>query len=98
VVVLRGLTAGQAGEVLQRTQEELLVAGAKGDIPAFTVSYGVTDSYQAGTLEELLRIADLQLFRAKREGRNRIALDTAEQPEPTPASPVTNAGGAPASG
>jgi hypothetical protein len=35
-------------------------------------------------------------FRAKREGRNRIALDTVGQPEPTPASAVTTAG-APAS-
>jgi hypothetical protein len=40
--------------------------------------YGVTDSHQAATLEELLRIADLHLFQAKREGRNQIVLDGAD--------------------
>jgi len=75
VVVFPSRTAAEASSALHRAQEELLVATAKGNIPAFTVSYGVTDSHQAGTLEELLRVADLNLFRAKREGRNRIVLD-----------------------
>jgi diguanylate cyclase (GGDEF)-like protein len=75
VLVFPGRTATEAGTALRRTQEELLVATARSNLPTFTVSYGVTDSHQAGTLEELLRIADLHLFQAKREGRNRIVLD-----------------------
>lgn len=81
VVVFPRITAAEASDALRRTQEELLVAIAKSNVPAFTVSYGVTDSYQAGTLEELLRVADLHLFQAKREGRNRIMLDRAGEPD-----------------
>jgi hypothetical protein len=39
------------------------------------VSYGVTDSTQAVALHDMLRIADANLFRAKREGRNRVIAD-----------------------
>lgn len=39
------------------------------------MSYGVTDSYQAASLEELCSIADAALFRAKREGRDRVITD-----------------------
>jgi diguanylate cyclase (GGDEF)-like protein len=81
VVVFPSRTAAEAGAVLRRTQEELLVATAKGNVPGFTVSYGVADSHQAGTLEELLRVADLHLFQAKREGRNRIVFDGADAPD-----------------
>jgi diguanylate cyclase (GGDEF)-like protein len=81
VVIFPRLAAAEASDALRRTQEELLVAIAKGNVPAFTVSYGVTDSHQAGTLEELLRVADLHLFQAKREGRNRIVLDRAGAPD-----------------
>lgn len=81
VVVFPQRTAAEASDALRRTQEELLIATAKSNVPGFTVSYGVTDSYQAGTLEELLRIADLHLFQAKREGRNRIVLDRVDAPE-----------------
>lgn len=80
VLVFPRLTATEASQVLRRTQEELLVATAKGNVPGFTVSFGVTDSHQAGTLEELLRVADLHLFRAKREGRNRIVLEGTDSP------------------
>jgi diguanylate cyclase (GGDEF)-like protein len=82
VLVFPGLTAAEAATALRRTQEDLLVATAKGNVPGFTVSYGVTDSHQAATLEELLRIADLHLFQAKREGRNRIVFDGADAAQP----------------
>ena len=44
-------------------------------MPGFTVSYGVTDTTQTVSLEELCRIADSALFRAKREGRDRVVTD-----------------------
>lgn len=86
VVVFPRLTAAETSDALRRTQEELLVGVAKSNVPGFTVSYGVTDSHRAGTLEELLRVADLHLFRAKREGRNRIVLDGAGEPHGGPAT------------
>jgi diguanylate cyclase (GGDEF)-like protein len=78
VLVFPRRTARQASDVLRRTQEELVVTTTRSNVPGFTVSYGVTDSSQAGTLEELLRIADMHLFRAKHEGRNRIVDDQAD--------------------
>ena len=56
-------------------QESLVVALADGSVPGFTVSYGVTDTTQTVTLEELCRIADGALFRAEREGRDRVVTD-----------------------
>jgi PleD family two-component response regulator len=79
--VLPRRSGTEAAEALRRVQQELLVAINRANIPPFTASYGVTDSHHAGRLEELLRVADLHLFRAKREGRNRIALDAAIVPE-----------------
>ena len=76
VVVFPRRSAAEAEEALRRVQEELLVALHQANLPPFTASYGVTDSHQAASLEELLKVADLNLFRAKREGRNRIALDS----------------------
>jgi hypothetical protein len=38
------------------------------------VSYGVSDTSQSTELEELCRIADTALFRAKRSGRNQVAM------------------------
>jgi diguanylate cyclase (GGDEF)-like protein len=89
VVAFPRRTAAEAAAALRRTQEELLVATAKGNVPPFTVSYGVTDSHQASTLEELLRVADHNLFRAKREGRNRIVADAADAPDDEAAEQVT---------
>ena len=46
-------------------------AGEESENPTFTASFGVVDSSMGGSLEELLRIADAALDRAKDEGRNR---------------------------
>lgn len=77
VVVLPGLDPPDASLVLQRVQEMLARAGADGSTPAVTASWGVAHSSDANDLEELTRLADMALFRAKREGRNRIVLDRA---------------------
>jgi hypothetical protein len=66
VVVLPRRSASEAADVLRRVQEELLVAINQANLPPFTASYGVTDSHQAGTLEELLRVADAILGKQAR--------------------------------
>jgi diguanylate cyclase (GGDEF)-like protein len=76
VVVFPDRTATQAAAALERMQEQLVVALTEGSVPGFTVSYGITDSTQSRELDELCRIADAALFRAKREGRNRVVTDT----------------------
>jgi PleD family two-component response regulator len=44
-------------------------------VPAFTSSFGVAHSSSGDTLEDVCRVADVALFRAKREGRNRVVVD-----------------------
>ena len=53
------------------------IAVAPGKLPV-TISIGVTASEGAGdTADALLRRADQALYRAKREGRNRVVADAA---------------------
>ncbi len=80
VIVFPDVDVTIAASALQRTQETLLVALAQGNVPDFTVSYGVTDNTEANTIEDLCRIADAALFRSKRNGRNQISIDVASNP------------------
>jgi diguanylate cyclase (GGDEF)-like protein len=81
VVVLPALDSASATSVLQRVQEQLLVTVASGSMPPFTVTFGIAQSDDAASLEELIRLADVALFRGKREGRNRI-VSHADVPAP----------------
>jgi diguanylate cyclase (GGDEF)-like protein len=74
VVLLPELGAGDAAAVLQRVQEELLIATSRGGVPPFTVSFGVTDSSVALALEDIIRQADGALLQSKRDGRNRVTV------------------------
>ena len=74
VIVLPDLRAEEAATALHRVQEQLAVALAGGTVPGCTVSFGVSDTTDAGSLEDLLRIADEALFEAKRLGRNRVVI------------------------
>ncbi|RKG85167.1 response regulator [Corallococcus terminator] len=76
VVALLGETAENAREILSRTAEELAGMSFEGDGGEpfhVTFSAGLAVAPQDGTtLEELLRVADSRLYRAKSNGRNRI--------------------------
>ena len=61
---------------MDRVRQELLVSVSGGTIAPFTVSFGVAHSDQDPNLEELCRVADAALFRAKREGRDRVVVDS----------------------
>jgi diguanylate cyclase (GGDEF)-like protein len=83
-----------AREALQRLQQELVVALAGGSVPGFTISFGVAHSDEATSLEELCRVADAALFRAKRNGRDRIEVEVPGLPPL--ATVVTDRGAVPA--
>ena len=56
---------------------DLEVPGAGGEPITITASFGVAAYPEARTPEELLAAADAGLYRAKREGKNRVSSDPA---------------------
>jgi diguanylate cyclase (GGDEF)-like protein len=83
VVAFPGLSVDATARALGRVQEQLILALSGGSVPLFTASFGVASSADSDTLEDLCRAADIALFRAKREGRNRVVVDLgAGQAEP----------------
>lgn len=101
VAVLPGTSLDAAQRIAQRLRagiETLELQGVAGDL-TITASLGVAEFMPAdGDFRELLQRADAALYRAKRNGRNRIEIDdgtTPVQPPPVPesvaAAPVANA-------
>ena len=86
IIAFPGLSTDATGRALARVQEQLILALSAGSVPPFTASFGVACSGDADTLEDLCRAADIALFRAKREGRNRIVLDEGAGHAADPAS------------
>ena len=68
-------TVGVLGERVRSTVAEVSAAAGEG-MPAVTVSIGIatTESVRAATHEQLVQLADEALYRAKREGRDRVVL------------------------
>lgn len=76
VCLLPGATDPEAGHVAERIRLTFEAQRFETEAAAFsaTVSIGIATSGEAGhILDALLATADLSLYRAKREGRNRVA-------------------------
>jgi diguanylate cyclase (GGDEF)-like protein len=82
-----GRSATEAAIVLERLRAHLRDTLAAGTVPPFTASFGVAHSDDAPALEDLFRIADAALFRAKREGRDRVLVDSIVALHPKPDDP-----------
>jgi diguanylate cyclase (GGDEF)-like protein len=87
VIALPNRSVADAVTALERLQEEVVLALTAGAVPGFTASFGVAHSLGAASFEELCRNADAALFRAKRDGRNRIVADVL-LPELPPSGPT----------
>lgn len=74
VVVLPGRNASEAVGAMQRIRSRLAQAVSASDVPAFTVSFGVTDSSMGTTVTDLVRTADAALLAAKSNGRDQVVL------------------------
>jgi diguanylate cyclase (GGDEF)-like protein len=77
VFVFPERSVAEAVTALERLQQELVLSLTAGTAPGFTASFGVAHSSEAPAFEDLLRLGDTALLRAKREGRDRIVVDTA---------------------
>lgn len=76
MLVLPALDAQRAVAVLERLRERLAESHL-GEHPRFTASFGVTDSREASTMEQLVQIADAALYASKAAGRDRITTGSA---------------------
>lgn len=73
-VAFPGTSALDAAQALERVREVLVLSLAVNDIPAFTASYGVADSNQGRSIEEIVETAELATALAKRSGANRVVV------------------------
>jgi diguanylate cyclase (GGDEF)-like protein len=84
-IVMPGVDRHQCVPVLDRIRQSLEAAHT-GAHPRFTVSFGVTDSGVAVSIEQLLQIADAGLYRSKQNGRDRVTVADGPSDDERPAS------------
>ena len=82
-IILPGIDRHQAVAVLDRIRHSLAAAHS-GAHPRFTVSFGVTDTAIAASMEQLLQIADAGLYRSKQNGRDRVTAADSLSEDETP--------------
>jgi len=73
-LILPQTNTSQAQEVVDRVRAKLAENLLAGSIPAFTASFGISDTTMSPRFEELLRMADEALYRAKESGRDRAVI------------------------
>jgi diguanylate cyclase (GGDEF)-like protein/PAS domain S-box-containing protein len=83
IIVLPELDRTQAGAVIDRLRVTL-GAAHNGETPIFTASFGISDSNQSASIEELVAIADVGLYAAKNAGRDCAMVGEADGPSPAP--------------
>ena len=84
VIMFDESDSSTAAAALDRLRQHLSVTVGGGSTPAFTASFGVSDTSMTSDLEELVNMADEALLHAKQTGRNKTVisglLDTADEP------------------
>jgi diguanylate cyclase (GGDEF)-like protein len=84
VIVLPDCSLETATGVLERVRERLALALTAGQVPSFTVSFGVAASADARAFNGVVELADSALLSAKNAGRNRVVVAPSSlEPEPS---------------
>ncbi len=84
VLILPQSNAAKAQEVAERIRAMLAEKLLVGAIPHFTASFGIADTSMGTRFEQLLRMADEALYRAKESGRDCVRV-AGGQPTASPA-------------
>jgi len=71
--------AAEVSERCRRHIEKMTIPAVSEDVHV-TMSFGAADSSKANSVEELIDKADRALYKAKRAGRNRVALHGPKRP------------------
>lgn len=80
LVVLPNCTAEAAREVGERVRQAIAKETFPNEV-GITVSIGVSQWRSGQEIRDLLHLADVALYRAKQEGRNRVEVETASEVE-----------------
>jgi len=92
-IAIPGCTIDKAREIFEATRVRLEAAMAVAGMPKFTVSFGVVQADPKDDLQTTISRADVALFQAKREGRDRaVFLDALghEVRDPAGSDPPSN--------
>jgi hypothetical protein len=87
VIVLPGCPINEASIVLDRVRQRLADRLASGQLPTFTISFGLACSDQTHDFDGVVNMADDALLQAKAGGRDRIVVASDNPPDPTPVPP-----------
>ncbi len=74
VVVFPHCSLVEAAAIVHRVRESLMQALSTGEVPTFTASFGLADSTLAIGFDEIVRLSDAALYRAKQAGRDRLVI------------------------
>lgn len=85
IILLPNASVSDALQVLRRIQEALARAVSAGNVPTFTASFGLAGPCSGTDFHARLELADEALLLAKRNGRNRVEVCSAELQPVTPA-------------
>ena len=78
VLLLPGCTGDEAVVVLDRLRGRLATRLQAGGVPPFTASFGVAESSDFRSLDDVIRAADVALYAAKESGRDRVTVSTGD--------------------
>jgi diguanylate cyclase (GGDEF)-like protein len=81
IAVFVGATLDEARDILNRVRVDLATHLEKAESPRFTSSFGLAHSTDHHGIDELVRAADVALYRAKESGRDQVAVSTTLGPE-----------------